>query len=361
MSGHYLFCEAKIFDVMEQRQRQLRDAFARLDASALEDNNLSEHLAMEYGLDVPLLDEGKKYATTREVDVDVSQDHQRRIWDRSKPFLMRGTEITIHVPFQGDANLFRVKPATFNVNPPEGQVAQGELQFVYTIIEQRDVTPELERTIREVKQHLDWLRPSAGQLKSQLEQLTNSLLAERRQRTEAHVQSLAKLGIPIRQAEPRPAMPSPAAAADVSKGNKSKPRHTERNWDVFISHATEDKEAIARPLADALAGEGLKVWYDEFSLKLGDSLRESIDRGLARSRYGIVILSPHFFEKHWPQQELNGLTTREVAGIKVILPVWHNVGLDEVRAFSPTLADKLAVRTDSGLGNVVKSVLDAMK
>jgi len=117
-------------------------------------------------------------------------------------------------------------------------------------------------------------------------------------------------------------------------------------WDVFISHASEDKAAIAEPLACELVAKGLRVWYDDFSLKLGDSLRESIDRGLARSRFGIVILSDHFFQKHWPQQELNGLATREVNSNKVILPVWHGIGFAEVRKYSPTLADRFAVQTN---------------
>jgi hypothetical protein len=106
---------------------------------------------------------------------------------------------------------------------------------------------------------------------------------------------------------------------------------------------------------------GLAVWYDEFSLKLGDSLRQSIDRGLARSRYGIVILSPNCFEKHWPQQELNGLAGREVNGQKVvIIPLWHKVGFEEVRQQSPMLADRVATRTDVGLEKLVDKILDAM-
>ena len=68
-------------------------------------------------------------------------------------------------------------------------------------------------------------------------------------------------------------------------------------WDVFISHASEDKEAIARPLAEALEGRGLLVWFDEFTLAVGDSLRRSIDHGLANSRFGIVILSPFFLKR----------------------------------------------------------------
>jgi hypothetical protein len=105
-------------------------------------------------------------------------------------------------------------------------------------------------------------------------------------------------------------------------------------WDVFISHASEDKDALARPLAEALRARGFRVWYDEFALKVGDSLRESIDHGLGNSRYGIVILSPKFFAKHWPQRELNGLATREVGRKKVILPIWYGVGFEDVRRYS---------------------------
>jgi TIR domain len=132
-------------------------------------------------------------------------------------------------------------------------------------------------------------------------------------------------------------------------------------WDVFISHASEDKNAIARPLAEALRARELRVWYDEFSLTVGDSLRKKIDQGLANSRFGIVILSPHFFEKHWPEQELNGLATREVGGQKVILPVWHGVGFDGVRKYSPTLADRIAVSADRGLPHIVEELLRAME
>jgi hypothetical protein len=121
---------------------------------------------------------------------------------------------------------------------------------------------------------------------------------------------------------------------------------TTESVDVFISHATEDKEEVARPLAEALRELGLRVWYDELELKIGDSLRRKIDSGLARSRFGIVILSPSFFEKNWPQYELDGLVAKEQQhGQKVILPLWHKLSKDEVMRFSPTLADRIALST----------------
>jgi hypothetical protein len=98
-----------------------------------------------------------------------------------------------------------------------------------------------------------------------------------------------------------------------------------REWDVFASHASEDKDAVAEALVQALVNARLRVWYDRIELRLGDSLREKIDEGLAHSRFGIVILSPSFFAKHWPKQELNGLAQREMDGKKVVLPLWYNM------------------------------------
>ena len=132
-------------------------------------------------------------------------------------------------------------------------------------------------------------------------------------------------------------------------------------WDAFISHATEDKERFVRPLADALSSAGLRIWYDEFALRIGDSLRRSIDKGLSRSRYGIVVLSTSFFAKEWPQRELDGLVAREIGGEKVILPIWHEVDAVVVRQQSPTLMDRVAVDSREGLDGVVAKLLAVLK
>lgn len=122
-------------------------------------------------------------------------------------------------------------------------------------------------------------------------------------------------------------------------------QETVRDFDVFISHASEDKDAVVRPLAHALQKGGLRVWYDEFELKIGDSLRRKIDMGVARSRFGIVVLSRSFFGKGWPNYELDGLVTRSVSGEQIILPIWHDITKQEVVNYSPSLADKLARST----------------
>ncbi|WKJ88822.1 ankyrin repeat domain-containing protein [Methylomonas montana] len=130
---------------------------------------------------------------------------------------------------------------------------------------------------------------------------------------------------------------------------------------LFICHASEDKKAIAGPLAEQLRQAGYQVWYDEYALKLGDSLRRSIDKGLAEADYGIVILSPAFFAKAWTSLELGGLTALDVQCKNAILPVWHRVNRADVERFSPMLADKLSISTDGGVAAVVAGIQRAVQ
>jgi hypothetical protein len=130
--------------------------------------------------------------------------------------------------------------------------------------------------------------------------------------------------------------------------------------DFSISHASEDYETVARPLADELKAQGFRVWLDAFELRLGDSLRAKIDEGLRGSRFGVVILSPAFFSKRWPLQELNGLAAREMSGgRKVILPIAHGMPHASVAQYSPLLADRLSASTDRGIPAIAREIIDA--
>jgi hypothetical protein len=134
------------------------------------------------------------------------------------------------------------------------------------------------------------------------------------------------------------------------------------NYDVFISHASEDKDKIVRALAVALQEAGLRVWYDEFALRVGDSLSQAIDRGLAEASHGIVVLSPMFFQKRWPRRELDGLVQRQTSQIETfrIIPILHDVTPDEVRAFSPILGDTFSILASKGLEQVVARVVEVL-
>lgn len=133
-----------------------------------------------------------------------------------------------------------------------------------------------------------------------------------------------------------------------------------KDWDVFVSYASEDADTIARPIAEGLRHHGLRVWFDKFELRVGDSLTKSINRGLARSSYGVVVLSPSFLAKKWPQKELAALISLEEAERHRILPVWHQLTHEELKETLPMLADVVAVQTSQGVPNVVRELLKAV-
>ncbi len=138
----------------------------------------------------------------------------------------------------------------------------------------------------------------------------------------------------------RPFVDKPLSTIPTLVRNKS-----DVEYDVFISYASEDKDDVVAPLADTLRSGGLSIWFDDFELGIGDSLRQRIDKGIASSRFAIVVLSKTFFNKGWPNYELDGLVTKAVDGDQVILPIWHDITKDEVVSYSPSLADKIARNT----------------
>jgi hypothetical protein len=133
-------------------------------------------------------------------------------------------------------------------------------------------------------------------------------------------------------------------------------------WDVFISHASEDKEAVAEPLYKELTELGVKAWLDKGELRIGDSLRRKIDYGLAHSTFGVVVLSKHFFAKGWPQYELDGIVGMSVSGEQRMLPVWHEISRDEIARQSPSLVDKIARNTvTSTIAEIAAEIADVVR
>jgi hypothetical protein len=133
-----------------------------------------------------------------------------------------------------------------------------------------------------------------------------------------------------------------------------------KDWDVFVSYASEDRDSVARSVAEGLRHHGLRVWFDEFELRVGDSLFESINHGLARSAYGVVVLSPSFLAKKWPQRELAALVSLDESNRRRILPIWHLIGLHELKDAAPMLADIIGVQASRGIPYVVRELLRAI-
>ena len=129
---------------------------------------------------------------------------------------------------------------------------------------------------------------------------------------------------------------------------------------LFISHASEDKDAFVRPLAEKLR-QIFDVWFDEYELTLGDRLLAKISEGLRSCDFGVVVLSPAFFAKKWPQAELDGLFALEEPTKKVILPIWKDVTEEDVKKYSPILALRYAAPASAGVENVVEKIRIAVE
>lgn len=132
---------------------------------------------------------------------------------------------------------------------------------------------------------------------------------------------------------------------------------------AFISHDSRDKDSFVRELANELNKLECPVWYDEFSLKVGDSLRENIEKGLKESKKCIVVLSPNFLANEgWGKREFDTIYTREIVEKNnIILPIWHNVNVDDVYSYSPVLADKVGLNSTEGIQALAKKLAEAIK
>ena len=135
----------------------------------------------------------------------------------------------------------------------------------------------------------------------------------------------------------------------------------EFEWDAFICHATEDKDTFVRDLANGLTNKVIHVWYDDFTLKVGDSLRKAIEKGISKSKYGIVILSPNFFQKDWPQRELNALLQRDSRNQRVILPIWLDIDYAGIAEHSLLLADIIATKAEYGMDKVIDDLMQSLR
>ncbi len=357
MGSTYLFGErATIHDAIQAQREKTSEAVDELTGASILSRTVEEvvtEFVERFRLGVPVLNR-KEIAQqpTEEVDVDVSRDFRRALLDPSRPFFVKGTAIRVAVPFDGEAVLFKYGISPLN-SPIPAEVRDGTVVLSY-----EGEHPDLEVVRKEFENRLDridntlaMMRGPAEEWNRELPQLARNRLEQRRSKLERDRE--LNLGYP---AAPPKKLP---AAKKVSAEPKAK---RAQGYDLFLSHAFEDKEAIARPLYTALVAEGLSVWFDEAVLKLGDSLRRKIDEGLAKSQYGVVILSPRFLNKQWPQRELDGLVARETAsGEKAILPIWHGLDRDTLVRHSPPLADRLAGRSEEGIPALVRKILEVVR
>ena len=129
--------------------------------------------------------------------------------------------------------------------------------------------------------------------------------------------------------------------------------------DVFICHASEDKQTIVKVLINALDKEKISYWYDEAEIKWGDSIPQKINEGLRTSRFVIVVLSNAFISKNWPQKELNSSLNIEAStGQKRILPLIAGDKEERNRIFQqyPVLNDKRYIIWDNDTQKIIQEL-----
>ncbi len=269
----------------------------------------------------------------------------------------RGTLFTVLVPFKGDPDFFKWTPSHYTTVFPHADLKDNEIKLEFKVLNTQkfDLDTSVESQVNDINQYLSWVKEDVESFSKQLETDIRRAIKERKNSFEAGRRHTKNSKIPIRKNKPV----RTSKASQQNKGVSDKLSQPE--YDVFISHASDDKDEFVRPLARALQNKGLEIWFDEFSLKLGDSLREKIDYGLANSRYGIVVLSHAFFSKDWPKKELDGLVSREVAGRKVILPIWHHIDKEEVAKYSPILAGRIAANSNRGVDEVVLKIMEVFE
>jgi hypothetical protein len=325
-----LFQKKDIYLFVEEQQQRIRQAYEGLSDEQALDEGVIERLKKQFNLDVPVL------------------QREKRTYDDHPPSPGgAGVEFVFYVPFEGDPKVFDIAPSAQDGKIVRGKVAGQELLLRF-VVQNSSVRVEelLDRELAVVELRLYHLRGSTEYLEQQLNiTLSNCKVARRRVIEERARIAALKPNIPRRVAPISAPTPEPAIlrASDVpNRLTKSDDVH----WDVFISHASEDKVYVEE-FAAALRENSISVWLDSLVLKWGSSLREAIDNGLKRSRFVIVVLSKAFLaKKKWTEYELSSAFAIETVNEKRILPIWHRIVHADLREYSPGLTDRLARETD---------------
>jgi hypothetical protein len=148
----------------------------------------------------------------------------------------------------------------------------------------------------------------------------------------------------------------------VRDGEYTKARSSHEFPRAFISHDSRDKAALVSELASKLSQMMCPVWYDEYKLVPGQSLRESIEAGLKTCPKCIVVLSKNFFENPgWTKREFDTVYTREIIeGNRVMIPIWLGVTRQEVYNYSPILADNVGINAGLGVDEVARKLYSVL-
>lgn len=356
MATKVLFTKHDVYNVLELRKKQLKDAYQNLPDDQASDQELLQKLKTSFMLDVPVLKPEEMTYAEEKTKIDARRLPNRLIRPGAGPVMEDATELTFHIPFDGDPEVFDIHPSASNSRLVEGEIVGQELLLRLKVVDGNfDIQAHVARELQQVNWALNQLKSKDDYFTQELGAALANEVAKRKRSIESRSSITSNLNIPRRQAPPPT---KPVQSVERKEMTTPKPKETDQKKDVFISHASEDKPYV-EPLVAKLEEAGISVWYDRLVLEWGDDLRPKIDNGLANCRYGIVILSKAFLgKKKWTEHELNGLFAREQSGQKLILPIWHGITRDDLLSYSPALADRLAmISATESYNDIVKSLL----
>lgn len=355
MPSDRLFVGPDFHSVLEHYKAKLVEAYEQLSDEEAVDEQVQSNLKKQFMLDVPVLrPQGEIWAEEGIAKVDVRRLPNRMPGFGDRPIYEDVPQFTVHVPFDGDPGVFGISPSIFGGVSVSGEIVGNELLLTFLMVMPgQDLQGNIDNTIRQVSSTLSHLREQMLVFDQGLTVALAQAVMLRKQRIQMRSGAVHNLRIPIRSAPVRKLMSDePVRQQAVAKAVKPTQPQT---WDVFLSHASEDK-AYVEELHRTLVAAGVQVWMDKAELQWGDRLRSRIDDGLKRSRFVIVVLSKAFLAlKKWTEYELDSAFALETVNEKRILPLWHGITHEDLKKYSPGLSDRLALdssqQTQTDLAN----------
>lgn len=362
MRSDRLFARIDFHSVVEHYKGKLVEAYEQLSDDEAVDAQVQASLKKQFLLDVPVLrPQGEIWAEESLTKIDVTRLPNRMPSFDGRPIYEDVPQFTVHVPFDGDPEVFGIAPSIYSQSPTLGQIVGHEILLTFLMsMPGLDLQGSIDRTILEINSTLAHLREQTVVLQQGLDVAMANAVMVRKQRINMRSSAVHNLRIPVRAAPQR--IPPAPAAARKAPATKTKAASKPQTWDVFISHAAEDKDYVDE-LQRTLVAAGVQVWVDKGVLRWGDRLRSRIDDGLKRSRFVIVVLSKAFLAiKKWTEYELDSAFALETINEKRILPLWHGITHEELKQYSPGLSDRLGLdsskQSPTDLGNELLILLE---
>ena len=361
-----LFSEYDLRDVLANQLSSVGDRVIKIHQERFEresDEMLAAAVASELVVAPLELTEEEISVSSRDSKVDVSQDFNRAVFDRTRPAYVDGIEVTYHVPFRGDKELLRCSPDTFTFSPPYAVLAANELQFPYKQAD-RNVAVTKQRFTDDLQRVKEWIPRVNGQVteyNSSVESAVRQRVTQRRQELERTNDDLGSLGFKVRSSNQVLNQSSIQPSSEEATAKRAEVRkRVRRKYDVALSFAGEDRGYVEQ-VAGELRNIGVTVFYDRFEeVELwGKDLAEHLGRVYGTdSRFVVLFLSRAYAAKAWPRHEKQFALGRQIkTGEERILPVRFDE--TEIPGLPPTIAYlDLRVLTPAKLAELIRQKVD---